>query len=114
MEQVKENVRDVRPGILMETLLQDIHYGVRTLRRNRAFAFVAILTLGLGIGANTAIFAVDAVLLKPLPYPDPGRLLTSWERSRAGGKRGTVAPANFDDWREQSRSFSRMVAINPY
>src|SRR6266851_875103 len=86
MDQVKENVRDVRPGAFMDTLVQDIRYAFRTLQRNRAFAFVAILTLALGNGANTAIFSVvDAVVLKPLPYPDPNRLLTLWERSRTDG-----------------------------
>jgi hypothetical protein len=115
LEQVKENVRDTRPGVFMETLIQDIRYALRALRRNRAFAFIAILTLGLGIGATTAIFTVvDAVLLKPLPYPDPNRLLTLWERSRADGMEDGVAPANFYDWREQSRSFTRMAAIDPY
>ncbi len=115
MDQVKENVRDVRPGAFMDTLVQDIRYAFRTLQRNRAFAFVAILTLALGNGANTAIFSVvDGVVLKPLPYPDPNRLLTLWERSRTDGLQGTVSPANFYDWREQSRSFGKMAAIDPY
>jgi putative ABC transport system permease protein len=115
MDQVKEKVRDVRPGVFVDTLVQDIRYAFRTLQRNRAFAFVAILTLALGIGANTAIFTVvDGVLLKPLPYPDPDRLLTLWERSRTDGRQSTVAPANFYDWREQSRSFEKMAAIDPY
>ena len=114
LERVKENVRDVRPGVFMDTLLQDVRYALRILRRNPAFAFITILTLGLGIGANTAIFTVvDAVLLKPLPYPDPDRLLTLWERSRAGGLDG-VAPSNFYDWRQQSRSFIGMAAVDPY
>lgn len=99
----------------METLFQDIRYALRTLRRNRGFALIAILTLGLGIGADTAIFSiVDGVLLKPLPYPDPDRLLTLWERSRTNGEQSSVAPSNFYDWREQSRSFRRMAAIDPY
>jgi len=115
MEQVKEKVRDVRSGAFMESLSQDIRYALRTLRRNRGFASIAILTLGLGIGANTAIFSVvDSVLLKPLPYPEPDRLLTLWECSRADGRFDGVAAANFYDWREQSRSFSRMAAIDPY
>jgi putative ABC transport system permease protein len=115
MDQVKENVRDVRPGVFVDTLVQDIRYAFRTLGRNRAFALVAILTLALSTGANTAIFTVvDAVLLKPLPYPDPDRLLTLWERSPAKGPNTTVAPANFYDWREQSRSFAKMAAIDPY
>ena len=115
MEQVKENVRDVRPGVFMDTLLQDIRYACRTLRRNPMFALVAILTLALGLGANSAIFAVvDGVLLKPLPYPDPDRLLTLWERPRSDVVQSTVAPANFYDWRLQSRSFAKMAAIDPY
>jgi len=115
MEQVKENVRDLRPGAFLDTLVQDFRYAFRTLQRNRAFAFVVILTLALGIGANTAIFTiVDGVLLKPLPYPDADRLLTLWERSRTDGLESTVAPANFYDWREQSRSFANMAAIDPY
>lgn len=115
MEQVKESVRDVRPGLFIETLLQDLRYAVRTLRRNRAFALVAILTLTLGIGANTTIFTVvDGVLLKPLPYPEPNRLVSIWERSRSDGEQITVAPSNFYDWREQNRSFSSMAAIDPY
>ena len=115
MDQVKENVRDVRPGVFVDTLVQDIRYAFRALRRSRAFALVAILTLAVGVGANTAIFTVvDAVLLKPLPYPDPDRLLALWERSQADGPKTIVAPANFYDWREQSRSFAKMAAIDPY
>jgi putative ABC transport system permease protein len=115
MDQVKENVRDVRRGVFMDRLGQDIRYALRMLQRNSAFALVAILTLALGIGANTAIFTVvDGVLLKPLPYPHPDRLVTLWERSRTDGLQSTVAPANFYDWREQSRSFGKMAAIDPY
>ena len=115
MDQVKEKVRDVRPGVFVDTLVQDIRYAFRMLHRNRAFVLVATLTLGLGIGANTAMFTVvDGVVLKPLPYPDPDRLLTLWERSRTDGLESTVAPANFYDWREQSRSFGKMAAIDPY
>jgi putative ABC transport system permease protein len=115
MEQVKDGVRDVRPGVFFETVLQDIRYALRTLRRNRAFAAIAILTLALGIGANTAIYSVvDAVVLKPLPYPDPDRVVMLWERSQTDGHQGNVAAANFYDWREQSRSFAKMAAIDPY
>src|SRR5260370_10643336 len=115
MDEVKESVRDVRPGVFMDTLVQDIRSAFRMLQHNRAFAFVAILTLALSIGANTAVFIlVDGMMLKPLPYPDPDRLLTLWERSRTDGQQSTVAPANFYDWREQSQSFAKMAAIDPY
>jgi putative ABC transport system permease protein len=115
MEQVKENVRDVRAGSSFEMLLQDVRYAIRSLRKNPGFAAVAILTLALGIGANTTIFSVvNGVLLKPLPYPEPGRLVTLWESHPKFGRFLTVAPANFYDWRAQSSSFDRMAALDPY
>ncbi len=115
LEQVKENVRDIRIGASMETLAQDIRYAIRGIRKNLAFSAVVILTLALGIGANTAIFSlVNGVILKPLPYPNAGRLLMLWETQLSDGSLGTVAPANFFDWRERSRSFDRMAAVDPY
>jgi putative ABC transport system permease protein len=115
MEQVKESVRDVRVGVSLEILMQDIRYALRSLRKNSGFTTVAILTLALGIGANTTIFSVvNGVLLKPLPYPNPDRLVTLWETHPTWGPFLTVAPANFYDWRQQSTSFSRMAALDPY
>jgi putative ABC transport system permease protein len=103
IEQVKENVRDVRPGEFINRLFQDIQYAFRTLRRNPAFAFVAILTLALGIGMNSAIFSVvDAVMLRPLPYPEPQRLLALWECNRQTPQiHNSVSPANLADYRQQ-------------
>jgi putative ABC transport system permease protein len=76
VEQVKDEVRDVRAGALIEQLLQDLRHALRLLRRSPGFAALAILTLAVGIGANTAIFsAIDATLLRPLPFPEPGRLM---------------------------------------
>jgi putative ABC transport system permease protein len=115
VEQVKQNVRDIRTGVSMDTVMQDIRYAVRTLSRNLAFSSVVVLTLALGIGATTAIFTiVNGVLLKPLPYPEPDRLLMLWESSLIDHNLGTVAPPNFHDWREQSHSFEKMAAIDPY
>ena len=114
VEQVKQKVRDTRAGVSMEIVMQDLLYAFRTLSRNVAFSSVVVLTLALGIGANTAIFTVvNGVLLKPLPYPDPDRLLMLWESSLTDRNLGTVAPSNFFDWREQSHSFEKMAAIDP-
>ena len=90
-------------------MLHDIRYALRSLHRHRVFALTAILTLGLGIGANTAIFsAVNGVLLRPLPYPDPDRILTIWGHHPAIG-RETASLPDFLDWRK-ARSFSGMAA----
>ncbi len=115
MEQVKENVRDVRVGVSVEILMQDVRYAVRGLRKNPSFAAIAILTLALGIGANTTIFSVvNGVLLKPLPYPQPDRLVMLWESHPTFGPFIAVASANFYDWREQNNSFEKMAALDPY
>jgi predicted permease len=110
-DQVKEECREARGVHLMETLIQDVHYAMRTLRKAPGFTFVALLTLGLGIGANTAIFSiVDGILLRPLPYRDPSRLIAINETTP---KVGTVSVSylNFLDWRQQSRSISEMAAV---
>jgi putative ABC transport system permease protein len=95
-------------------MYNDLRYAIRQLIKNPGFTIVAVLTLALGIGANTAIFSVcEAVLLKPLPYSDSDRIVMLWEQWLQGSTVGLVAPANFFDWREQSRSFGEMAAINP-
>jgi putative ABC transport system permease protein len=96
----------------MDTLLADLRYSLRLLRKSPAFAAVAVATLALGIGADTAIFsAVDAVLIRPLPYTDPDRVVLVWEdNSAAGFPRNTPAPGNFTDWKRMQRSFSGMAA----
>ncbi len=96
----------------MGTLLQDLRYGLRVLAKNPGFTMVAVVTLALGIGANTAIFSViNAALLKPLPFPHPDRLVQIWETDpRLGFDRDTVSPYNFRDWQSQSHDFAAMAA----
>jgi predicted permease len=98
----------------METLWQDLRYGFRTLARNPGFSVIAVVSLALGIGANTAIFSVvNAVLLKPLPFTEPERLVMVWEDASAiGFPRGDVAPANYGDWKSQNQAFDDMAALN--
>jgi putative ABC transport system permease protein len=92
-------------------VLDDLRFAVRVLRKNVGFVAVAVLTLALGIGANTTIFSVvNGVLLRPLPYPGSERLFAAYE-SRDGG-RGTVSPPDYVDWRDESRSFDGLAAIN--
>ena len=99
----------------METTLHDVRQAVRSLRRGPAFAAMAILTLALGIGANTAIFTVvNAVLLRPLPYDRPEELVLIWQRDLDGDAdgKGTVAPANYMSWLERNNTFSDIAAFN--
>ena len=112
VEQVKEHVRDVRVGAWLDALRQDVRFAVRTLIRRPAFAIVAVLTLGLGIGATTAIFSlIDSVLLKPLPFHEPERLAMVWEvRPRFNRPRLEAAPLNYVDWQKQVQAFESLAA----
>ncbi|MEO8430944.1 MAG: ABC transporter permease [Acidobacteriota bacterium] len=106
VEQVKESVREVRAGALLETVIQDVRYGARTLFRSPGSTAAAIVALALGIGASTAIFSVvNAVLIRPLPYGHPERIAVILH----GGSQ-PVSPANLAAWRKASRSFRRMGA----
>jgi putative ABC transport system permease protein len=97
----------------MESLLWDLRFSARSLAKHPAFAVVAVLTLALGIAANTTIFStVDALLLHPFSFPNEQRLLVLWEQNLAvGNVRGAVAPGNFTDWREQNQTCEQLVAI---
>src|SRR5690349_8203309 len=96
----------------METIWQDIRFGARMLIKNRTFTFIAILTLTLGIGANTVIFSiVNAVLLRPLPFEKPEQLMTlASTNSPRGLEQQPVTKGDFIDWRKQSRAFQDLVA----
>src|SRR5215813_2714180 len=95
----------------MNTFLQDLRYGLRMLAKNPGFTVVGLLTLALGIGANTAIFSVvNSVLLGPLPFRDADRLAIVWE-SRPAENQNTINPANFMDWKEQNNVFEDMAAF---
>ena len=94
----------------METLLQDVRYGARTLARTPGFTVIAILTLALGIGANSALFSVvNGVLLNPLPYPQPEQLASVYSKSPEF-EHGSITYPNFLDWQKDNRSFSELAA----
>ncbi|HVF41564.1 MAG TPA: ABC transporter permease, partial [Pyrinomonadaceae bacterium] len=102
----------VRGGGLMETIWQDVRYGARVLAKHKGFTIVAVLTLALGIGANTAIFSVvNELLLRPLPYRDAASLVMLWEVSPSGNRQNNISRANFLAWREQAKSFESMAAF---
>ncbi len=112
IEQVKEDVRQIRAGAWLDSLLQDLRYGTRMLRKNPAFSAIAVLTLALGIGANTAIFSVvNAVLLRPLPYANPQQLIVIKESSQRVGTHSPSYP-DFLDWRTQSKTIAQMALLN--
>jgi putative ABC transport system permease protein len=109
---IEEACRDTRRVHLLDDLARDVGYGIRALRREPAFALVAILTLALGIGANTAIFSVvDAVMLRPLPFQDPDRLVILWE-TRPTRDHVSVSAGEFLAWQQQSHAFTGMSALD--
>ena len=111
LEQTKERVRDRRGIPWLEIAWQDMRYGLRMLRKNPVFAAVAVATLALGIGANTALFSVvNGVLIDPLPYPESERLVTLHE-SKPNFDAGSLSYPNFLDWQAMNRTFSGMAVV---
>src|SRR5215217_9602019 len=103
---------DVKGGGLFETLAQDIRYGFRMLAKHKAFTSIAVITLALGIGANTAIFSVvNELLLRPLPFRDAQRIVMLWEVTPEGRHQNTTSRANFRSWRDQSTSYQYVAAF---
>ena len=99
---------------MLYQMLQDVRYAVRVLRKSPTFAIVAVLTLALGIGANTAIFTVvNALLLRPLPYGDADRLVTVWQdmRARGGPADEWATPGNYADWRNEKALFEEIAVV---
>src|SRR4051794_35381753 len=99
----------------MNSIFADMRFGLRSLVKRPGATVIALLTLALGIGVNTAIFsAVDSILLRPLPFRDSERIVSVWEKTPALGiQQNEAAPANFFDLRNQSRSFEALGAFGP-
>ena len=114
LERVKESTRDeIRPAFL-EDSVRDLRHGVRVLRRAPGFTVAALVTLALGIGATSAIFSVlRTVMLAPLPYREPDRIVAVWETNRGGTSRNVIAPANFVAWRERTRTLEHVGMVGP-
>jgi len=108
---VKETTREQWGWVWLEQIAQDVRYGARSLAKSPSFTWIAVLTLALGIGANTLVFSMAyRVLLQPLPYPSPERLVTLWESSaKENVLQGQASAANFYDWQAQNEAFSSMT-----
>ena len=116
LTRIREEGYEVRGGGWPEIFLQDLTYGLRVLRRNPAFTLTAVITLALGIGANTALFAVlESVILRPLPYDHPERLFLVREKAGADNPSiSRLSGPDFDDIHDQSRSFEKATMLIPY
>jgi predicted permease len=114
MQQTKEKYSNRRSLPVLEMLWSDICFGARVLWKNRGFTIVAIVTLALGIGANTAIFSiVDGVLMNPLPFPQPEQLVALHE-SKPNFDKGSISYPNFLDWQKDNHTFSSMAVARGY
>src|SRR5262245_53283073 len=110
---IKDLARDIKGGGFMETLLQDLRYGVRMSLKYPGFTLIAVLTLALGIGANTAIVSVvNTVLLRPLPFRDPHQLVVAFKWVRQHGfLENSTSAADFVEWRDQNQVFDKISAF---
>jgi hypothetical protein len=114
IEQVKERVRDVRIGIWIDSVWRDVRYGARMLLQNPHLTLVAILSLAIGIGLNTAVFSLlHAVFVQPLPYADPDRIVSVAQTYSADSRPFGASAANYFDWQRQNHVFDRMAVYEP-
>ena len=114
VERAKESTRDETRPALLDDSIRDVRYGLRVLLRAPGFTAAAVITLALGVGATSAIYSVvRTVVLEPLPYHEPDRLVAIWETNRGGTARNVIAPANFVAWRERSRTLEHLGMVGP-
>jgi putative ABC transport system permease protein len=114
VERTRESTRDVIRPALLQDAVRDLRHTARMLRRAPGFTAAALVTLAVGIGATSAIFGVvRAVMLEPLPYHEPERIVTIWETNRGGTVRNVIAPANFVAWRERARTIEHLGMVGP-
>src|SRR5215510_8540535 len=114
LEPVRESTRDDTDPALLDDSVRDLRHGARVLQQAPGFAAAALVTLALGVGATSAIFGVvRAVMLEPLPYREPDRIVAVWETNRGGTSRNVIAPANFVAWRERTRTLEHLGMVGP-
>jgi putative ABC transport system permease protein len=115
VDPIKETAREQRGFAWLDSLRQDLRYGLRALGRNPLFTGIAVATLALGIGANVAVFSVlNALLLRPLPYREADRLVALWERHPRTSDHNVVSAGNFLDWQEQNTVFEGLAAYGSF
>src|SRR5262245_30300753 len=114
MASTPDRTREAARPSVIEDSVRDVRHAFRMLRRSPGFTAAALLTLALGIGATSAVFSVvRTVMLEPLPYRDPERIVAVWETNRGGTSRNVIAPANFVAWRERTRTLEHLGMVGP-
>jgi hypothetical protein len=112
----RRRIPGTKGGAVMPPFIQDIQYAFRLMLKKPGFTFITVFMLALGVALNVSIFSVvNAVLIRPLAYQNPERIFKVWQdNTRDGTAKDAVSPANFNDWRERSSTFERLVAVRPW